>query len=227
MAREPRIVAHLGRPETPEETAARKAENSRNYRRSQSFRNLVFALAVTVAVVAVIFWGVPRGELSQPDEIDVAAIAGQAESAHDHDLVVPAIPSAWRTDNPMTDIWRANLARLDSGATARWSVVYAGDEGFLRMEQALDADDAWIDRALGGATPAGTLTAGGVEWDVYERSRAADNADVAYTHALATTAGDDRVLIYGSASAEMAEDLAELVGPQVRELSAASPEEKR
>ena len=52
MARGPRIVAELGRPETPDETAARKAESSRVYRASQNTRNLVAALLVTLAVVA-------------------------------------------------------------------------------------------------------------------------------------------------------------------------------
>jgi hypothetical protein len=42
-----RVVAELGRPETPEETAARKAESSRVYRSSQNFRNLIAARAST------------------------------------------------------------------------------------------------------------------------------------------------------------------------------------
>jgi hypothetical protein len=50
MAQSPRIVAELGRAETPDETAARKAESSRVYRASQNTRNLVAALIVTIAV---------------------------------------------------------------------------------------------------------------------------------------------------------------------------------
>jgi hypothetical protein len=52
--RQPRIVAELGRPETPEETAARKAENSRKHRENQTLRNLVFALLSSLAVVLVL-----------------------------------------------------------------------------------------------------------------------------------------------------------------------------
>ena len=51
MAKSPRIVAELGRPETPDETAARKAESSRVHRESQNTRNLVAALIVTIAIV--------------------------------------------------------------------------------------------------------------------------------------------------------------------------------
>src|SRR3546814_6486486 len=70
-----RVVAELGRPETPEETAARKAESSRIYRSSQSFRNLIAALVVTLIVVAVVIFGVHRGDVAEAPEIDVAAEA--------------------------------------------------------------------------------------------------------------------------------------------------------
>ena len=63
--REPRIAAHLGRPETPAEEAARKAENSKNYRQSQSFRNLIIALVASLAIVAVVYFIVPRGEVAE------------------------------------------------------------------------------------------------------------------------------------------------------------------
>ena len=65
LPREPRIAAHLGRPETPAEEAARKAENTKNYRQSQSFRNLIIALVASLAIVAVVYFIVPRGEIAE------------------------------------------------------------------------------------------------------------------------------------------------------------------
>ena len=65
MARAPRVVAELGRPETAQETADRKAEFSRTYRASQNTRNLIAALLVTLAVVVVIVFAVPRGSLPE------------------------------------------------------------------------------------------------------------------------------------------------------------------
>ena len=47
MAKQPRVVAELGRPETPDETAARKAASSAAYRSSKTVRNLVVALLVS------------------------------------------------------------------------------------------------------------------------------------------------------------------------------------
>ena len=53
MARkEPAIVAELGRPETAEETAQRKAENSRKHRANQTALNLVGATVASLAIVA-------------------------------------------------------------------------------------------------------------------------------------------------------------------------------
>ena len=71
MSKQPPIIAELGRPETPDETAARKAASSKAYRSSQTVRNLVAALAVTLAVVAVIIFAVPRGEPVERAPLDV------------------------------------------------------------------------------------------------------------------------------------------------------------
>ncbi|MFM9597337.1 DUF4245 family protein, partial [Streptomyces scabiei] len=88
----PRIVAELGRPETPEETADRKAAASAAYRSSKTFRNLIAALLVTVAVVAVIYLGVPRGSLAEPEPVDVTASAQTASASLGHPLLVPNVP---------------------------------------------------------------------------------------------------------------------------------------
>ena len=210
MAREPRIAAHLGRPETPDEIAARKAESSRIYRGSQTFRNLIVALVVSLAVVAVIVWGVPRGEASEPAPINVAAIAADAEETTGHDAIVPDAP----------DDWRVNSARLENGDVTTWSIAYVPTEtGFLRLSQGFDADETWAARVLGGAAPTDAVTIDGVRWDVYEISDPEANANVSY--ALGTQAGADHVLVYGSSEPEVAADLAALVADQIDALATA------
>jgi hypothetical protein len=47
---EGRVVAELGRPETPAETAARKAESSRLHRQRQTVNNLVYSLIATLGI---------------------------------------------------------------------------------------------------------------------------------------------------------------------------------
>src|SRR5690606_6555516 len=104
-----------GRPETPQETADRKAESSRIYRSSQSFRNLIAALIATVAVVAIIVFAVPRGEPTPRPAIDVAKIASDVESTMDRPVGVPEVG----------DDWRVNAAGPGGGAGAGWNITLA------------------------------------------------------------------------------------------------------
>ncbi|NHI16681.1 DUF4245 family protein [Microbacterium excoecariae] len=210
MAKEPRIAAHLGRPETPEEEATRKAENSRRYRQSQSFRNLIIALAVSLGIVAVVYFGVPRGELAEAPDVDVAAIAAQSEEQLGREVLVPDAPAGW-------DL---NLAEVEAGAPTVWTINYNSipDEprSFVRLAQAFDADETWAAQALGGSAPTGSVTIGGVTWDEYEISDTGQTGNV--TYALGTQAGPDHVLIYGRADADTAGALAEAIAPDVSEL---------
>jgi len=208
MASSPRVVAELGRPETPDETAARKAESSRIYRSSQTFRNLIAALVITVAVVAVVYFGVPRGSLDEPLPADVAAIAEEASSAYGRTILVPDVP----------DAWRANTAGVEGGT---WRVVYAPTSGFVRVAQGFDADEAWITRTLGAYAPTGEVRVDGIAWDEYKIPASSEAGNV--TYALATEAGSDIVLIYGSTSAETAAVAASGVADQIRNLREETP----
>jgi len=214
VSKTPRIVAELGRPETPDETAARKAASSKAYRGSQTVRNLVAALLVTVAVVAVIIFAVPRGEPVAAEKIDVAGIAAGVESTMDSPAIVPELDG----------FWRVNAAELQSGATVVWEITLApaadDERGFIKVAQAFDADSSWAPQRLNGNAPTDETRIGGLDWDVYELGDAAANANVSY--AIGTQAGDDYVLLYGSRSASSTADLAESLVPQIRSLSEAS-----
>ncbi|UWF78074.1 MULTISPECIES: DUF4245 domain-containing protein [Microbacterium] len=210
MSRAPRIVAELGRPETPDETAARKAEASQVYRSSQTFRNLIAALIVTVGVVAVIVFAVPRGEPAPRPAIDLSAVAADVESTMDREVLVPEV----------ADGWRVNAAELDSGATVVWDIVMVpAKRGFVHVAQAFDADARWAPQVLSGVAPTDAVTIDGREWDVYEVADPSRNANVSY--ALGTQAGPDYVLLYGSLSPEATAELAESLSPQIRTLSEA------
>jgi hypothetical protein len=208
------IVAELGRPETPEETAARKAASSKAYRSSQTMRSLFAALLVTLVVVAVIVFAVPRGEPTAVEEIDVARIAADVESTMESPVIVPEL----------SDFWRVNAAGLESGATVVWDVTMApadeDERGFIRLAQAFDADAGWAPQRLNGIAPTDTVSIGGLEWDVYKTGSAGNEQNV--TYAIGTQAGDDYVLLYGSRTAASTADLAESLIPQIRSLSEAS-----
>lgn len=208
MAAKPRVVAELGRPETPDETAARKAASSAAYRSSQTVRNLVVALLVTLAVVLAIILAVPRGSYDEPPEVDVATAAETAAGATASTLLVPEVP----------DAWRANSARMEG---AMWRIVYAPDDdpGFLRVAQLIGGDDAAVGRLLGGVAPTGTVTIGGIEWDEYTTTASDDNV----SYALATPAGSDTVVVYGSATPESAAIAAEGVTDQISAMREEQP----
>ncbi|KRA23859.1 amino acid transporter [Microbacterium sp. Root61] len=214
MAVEPRVVAELGRPETPDETAARKAESSRVYRGSQTTRNLIAALLVTVAVVAVVIFAVPRGTPPPRAAIDVTAVAASVESALDRTVIVPDAPAEWSV----------NGAAVEGNASRAWTIVYApeGETGFLRIAQGFDADAAWPARVLNGAAVHETVTIDGIEWDSYQISDPERAGNV--SAALSTPAGTDVVLIYGSASDATLRTAASAVADDVRALREESNE---
>ncbi|WP_425836635.1 DUF4245 family protein [Microbacterium sp. PA5] len=205
MASGPRIVAELGRPETPDETAARKAESSRVYRSSQTFRNLIAALIATVAVVAVVYFGVPRGTPPQQPPVDVSAAAAEVSASLGRTVIVPETPGSWR----------ANAARVEDGA---WTVVYAPRTGFVRIAQGFDAPDTWTSTLLGGFAPTGATSVDGIEWDVYDLP-----GDDGIRYALTTDAGPDTIVVYGSMSAETAETAASGLTAQIRALREETP----
>lgn len=216
MAQNRRIVAELGRPETPDETASRKAESSRIYRASQNTRNLVAALLVTLAVVAVIIFAVPRGTPPEAAPIDVAAVAQSIETAEGRTVIVPAVPESWLV----------NRASIEGDSTAAWTVVYVPDEttGFLRFAQGFDADPAWTTRVLSGASVGSIVTIQGVEWDRYDIPDPARAGNV--SAALSTQAGSDIVLIYGSTDDATLELAAASVADQILQLRAETPDEE-
>lgn len=206
MAREPRVVAELGRPETPDETADRRAESSRVHRQAQNTRNLVAALLVTLGVVAVIIFAVPRGTPPAAEPIDVAAVAEGIAEVEGHGIVAPDVPEEWRV----------NSARLEGDSPRTFTVVYAPEQGFIRVVQGFEADEGWPSRVLRGADADGTVTIDGVTWTRYDIPDPERAGNV--SAALSTPAGDDIVMIYGMASDEILEEAARGVASQVKAL---------
>lgn len=206
MSKSAPIVAELGRPETPEETAARKAEFSKNYRAGQTFRNLIAALIITVAVVAIVIFGVPRGERASEPAVDVAGIAQDVESSMGRPALVPDVG----------DFWQVNAAEFEGGATVTWKITLApaaeDERGFINITQAFDTDAAWAPQVLNGTASTDTIVIDGRDWDVYPLP---DDAQNNISYAIGTQAGADYVLLYGARSADSTAALAESLNPQL------------
>ena len=89
--RPPAVVAELGRPETPEEYAARKAEASRLRRSRQTTKNLWLSILATLVVVLGLVLIVPRGDMKLTPDVDYAAVAADAQGTVDVPLAVPEL----------------------------------------------------------------------------------------------------------------------------------------
>ncbi|WP_375389970.1 DUF4245 domain-containing protein [uncultured Amnibacterium sp.] len=197
-----RVVAELGRPETPQETADRKARDRALRRSRQTWRNLVASLVACVGLVVVIVAIVPRGDGPQQPAVDVTRAVDRFADTAGQPLVAPRVPAGWK----------ANAAQLrGSGDEASWYVGYViGGSAYAGVTEGLPGTTGLLDQVLDGADPTGTTTIGGLPWRVYDRrSAAGDTGNVAY--GLATKVGDVVVAVYGTASATQLRQLAAAV----------------
>ncbi|HYI34482.1 MAG TPA: DUF4245 domain-containing protein, partial [Glaciibacter sp.] len=162
--RQPPIVAELGRPELPEEKAARLAENSRLYRARKTVNNLVLSLLATLVAVLVIVLLVPRSETPLYNDVDYHTVAAEAERSLDIPLADPELPAGWR----------ANAAKWSQGGSAKVASWYVGfltpSNQFIGLTQAIDANPTWLAEALQKQAAVETVNIEGVTWDVYRNT---------------------------------------------------------
>ncbi|MFE6256149.1 DUF4245 domain-containing protein [Agromyces sp. NPDC057865] len=209
MAQRPqRVVAELGRPETPEETAARKAQNSRLHRQRQTVLNLVLSLGASLLVVLVIVLLVPRSDTAMTRDVDVAPIAEQAQVASDDQLAVPELPEGWR----------ANAAELRTSQVDEVTAWYVGyltpSDEYIGMYQGFDANPTWVAGLLARTLATGTTTIDGVEWTVYDNRDTGDDVGNA-KYGLTTEAGDSTFVLLGTGTPEEFETLATALTPTI------------
>lgn len=194
-SKQPRVVAELGRPETPQEAADRKAESSRRYRASKTTTNLLWALGATLLIALVLVLLVTRPDQPIPGspqlaDIDVAATASQAASTLGASPVVPDI-----------DGWVANAARLESptGDVTSWYVGQLTQDGdFIGLRQGVDANPTWVAQQVAAARQTGERTIAGVVWDEYDR-RATDPTGIT-AFSLVAEIGASTIVLFGTAN---------------------------
>ncbi len=205
-SRPPRIVAELGRPETPEETAARKAENSRKHRSNQTLINLVLALAASLAIVLFLVAVVVRPDGAALSPVDYRAIAAQSQSTASSRLAVPDLPKGWT----------ANLASLDTGSDGIevWSIGFiTPGKQYIGFVQGLSANDSWVSDQVEHAKPTSTRSVAGLDWSVYNRRGADDPGNYAYS--MTTVSGSDSLVLHGTASTAEFRVLAQAIVDQL------------
>lgn len=209
MARnkQPNIVAELGRPETPSETAARKAEQSYLYKKRKTVNNLVFSLLVSVGVMLLIVLIVPRGtDQWSGYEVNVAEAAEQNVVNAGRQLVAPLAPESWKAK-------QAVLKSEKGSDILYWFISYTTEhQAYAAVTQAFtksgaEVNETWVAGQLEAQKPTGSEEIAGLTWTVYDhQNRSADEANVLF--ALQTEVGDNTVLVYGTDRPEVLRHLA-------------------
>ncbi|MFM9920210.1 DUF4245 domain-containing protein [Lacisediminihabitans sp. H27-G8] len=206
--RPPRIVAELGRPETPEETAARKAENSRKHRANQTLRNLVLALLASLAVVFVLVLVVVRPDGVPRAAVDYRADAAASEPQAGQVLAAPPLPAGWSAnDDGLT---------TGSDSVLAWKVGFiTPTDQYIGLVQGIDANPTWVANELANVRSTGSTSLAGHDWTVYDRRTDQDPGNYAYS--LSTVIGSSSLVLHGTAPTTEFTTLATAVAAQLDE----------
>lgn len=186
-----RIVAELGRPETPEETATRKAEQSRLHRANQTVRNLIWSLVATLIVVLLLVLVVVRPDPAPRPAIDYATTASQVIPPEGKSVIVPVLP----------DEWSANAAELRTrDQVSTWYIGFLTPRAtFIAIEQGFDANETWLaNHYAERSSEASSVDVDGRRWTEVLGLADAGN----YERVWHTELGDDVIVLYGTASPE-------------------------
>lgn len=186
------MVAELGRPETPAETAARKAENSRRHRSNQTLLNLVFALLASLGIVLFLVLVVVRPDGATRAPVDYRADAVLSQPTVGHTLAAPKLPTGWSAN--------ADGVQTGSDKIVFWNVgLITPSQQYVGIIQGIDANATWVANKLTGAAATGTTTIGGLTWQIYDRRT--DSTAGNYAYSLSTVSGASSIVLHGTATA--------------------------
>lgn len=204
------VVAELGRPETPEEAAERKADASRRHREGQTLLNLSLALVASLVIVLITILVVVRPDPPAREPVDYRSIA--AEASAPVALAAPALPAGWAAN-------AATFAESPADGVAAWYVGFLTPKGqFVALRQGIDANATWVSNQLAGRAVTDSTAIGGVTWQIYDHRTAKDVGNLAYAM-TATGAGESSAtstfVLFGTATADEFEILAEALAPDI------------
>lgn len=212
----PAVVAELGRPETHEETTARKAENSRKYRANKTINNLWLSLIVCIAVVVVIVLLVPRDNTSHLQTVDYRSVASSAQAAFPVPVASPDLPSTYSAN-------AAEIRTSGSGSTAipYWYIGLTTPSGaYLGLEQAVSTAstgniDDWVAQQVHNTAAIDVTTIDGIQWTVYDNRQTANDVGNA-SYALTTQSGASTYVLLGTATTEEFDQVASAISTNIQ-----------
>jgi hypothetical protein len=189
------IVAELGRAETPQEIADRKAASRLAHRSNQSLLNLVIALGASLLVVFVIVVVVVRPDQGgAPKTVDWASVARDAQPSVSTPLLVPQLPRGWSANRA---VFEDTSSAPD--AIANWQIGFlTPSTQYIGLTQGISANSSWVSTQLNDKRATGDASFGAFRWQVYDHRSDSNPGNLAY--ALVTTVGETTVVLAGTAS---------------------------
>ncbi|OIH98200.1 DUF4245 domain-containing protein [Curtobacterium sp. MCBA15_001] len=185
------VVAELGRPETAEETWARKDTARRARRQHQTAFNLVLALIASLGIVVFLVAVVARPDTTVDRDVDYRQVASQA-AVPGVTLAVPDLPDSYASN-------RADYKDRGADGVDVWTVgLLTPDKQFIGLQQGIDANPTWVANQLDQHAATGSRTIDGTKWTVYDRRDEGKGAgNQAYS--LVTTFGRNTIVLAGTA----------------------------
>ncbi|MFJ4075593.1 DUF4245 domain-containing protein [Curtobacterium sp. NPDC089991] len=185
------IVAELGRPETAEETWARKDAARTARRQHQTAFNLVIALIASLGIVLFLVAVVVRPNTTVDRTVDYQQIAADAHVG-DIILAAPDLPSGFTSN-------RADFSDKTSDDVDVWTVGFVTpDKQYLSLQQGVDANGSWVSNQLDQRPSTGTRVIDGTKWTVYDRR--AEGSDAGnHAYSLVSTFGTNTIVLSGTA----------------------------
>ncbi|MFJ3385192.1 MULTISPECIES: DUF4245 domain-containing protein [unclassified Curtobacterium] len=201
------IVAELGRPETPEETWARKDTARRARRQHQTAFNLVLALIASLGIVVFLVAVVARPDSTVDRAVDYRQVASQAD-VPGVTLAAPTLPASYTSN-------RADFKDKTADGVDVWTVGFlTPDDQYIGLQQGIDANPTWVANQLDQHAATGSRTIGGTKWTVYDRRTEGKNAgNQAYS--LVATFGRNTVVLAGTADDKSFRTVATAVAKQL------------
>ena len=165
----------------------------------------MLATAASLGIVAFLFAVVVRPDPAPQAPIDYIAVAEGANA--DVPLAAPVVPVDWR----------ANAARygIEFGVPTWYVGFITADEGFIALNQGIDANVSWVASEVHGIAPTGETSIGGLDWQVYDHRDADDPGNYAY--ALSAEFDGSTVVLHGTASDAEFESLAASIAAELAE----------
>ncbi|MBT1622435.1 DUF4245 family protein [Curtobacterium flaccumfaciens pv. oortii] len=185
------IVAELGRPETAEETWARKDAARTARRQHQTAFNLVIALIASLGIVLFLVAVVVRPNTTVDRTVDYQQIAADAHVG-DITLAAPDLPSGFTSN-------RADFSDKTSDDVDVWTVGFVTpDKQYISLQQGVDANGSWVSNQLDQRPSTGTRVIDGTKWTVYDRR--AEGSDAGnHAYSLVSTFGTNTIVLSGTA----------------------------